>query len=62
MTTAKEIIKLAPTIQSMALLGENMKFMKKKKKNAGDFIGMGMTNIVGVEMIKAQSDIIEGMD
>lgn len=61
MTAAKEILRLAPTMQSAALLGYNMKMMKKKKKKVGDFVGMGMTNIVGVEMIKAQSDIIEGM-
>ena len=62
MTAAKIILGLAPTMQSIALAGENVKFVNKKKKKMGDFVGLGVKNIVGVEMIKAQADIIEGMD
>jgi hypothetical protein len=59
MTAAKEILRLIPTIQSAQLAGENMKMMKKKKKKSGDFVGMGIKNIVGVSLIKEQANIIE---
>ena len=61
---ANEILKLVPTMQSLSLLESNMKFakkMKKPKKTKNGFVKQGMTNIVGVEMIKLQSGIIAGI-
>ena len=58
----KEILNLVPVMQSTALLGENMILLKKKKKKSKDFIETGMTNIFGTAMIKAQADMIGGMD
>jgi len=53
--TYKEVAKLIPTIQAAALVGENMKELKKKKKN---LVGMGMKNIVGTSLLKANADLI----
>jgi hypothetical protein len=62
MSTAKEILKIVPTIQSTALVGENVKLLKKKKKKSKDFVKIGVKNIIGTEFIKAESDLIGGFD
>ena len=56
--TYKEILNLIPLTQSTALLGENMKLLKKKKKSSKDFIGTGVKNIVGSALIKEQASFI----
>lgn len=62
MTAAKEILKIAPLVQSTYLVGENMKLLKKKKRTSKDFIKTGVHTIIGAEFIKAESDLIGGMD
>jgi len=59
--TYTNIANLIPTIQSVALVSHNLKVLKKKKKKAKDMIELGVTNIVGVSLIKANADIIAGM-
>jgi hypothetical protein len=59
--TVKDIANIIPTMQSVALVSENIRFAKKKKKKMGDFVSMGATNIVGATLIKAESDFIAGM-
>jgi len=59
MTTAKEILRLVPTIQSIQLAGENLKLAKKKNKKSGDFVKTGMKNIIGIQLIKEEANIIE---
>jgi len=59
--TIKDIANIIPTMQSVALVSENIRFAKKKKKKMGDFVSMGATNIVGTTLIKAESDFIAGM-
>jgi hypothetical protein len=55
----KAIANLIPTIQSASLVGENLRVMKKKKKQSTkDILDLGMTNIVGTSMIKINADII----
>jgi len=52
----KEILRLAPTMQSVALLGGT----RKKKKGQMHNIVTGATKIlVGVPLIKATSDVVE---
>ena len=55
------IANLIPTIQSAALVSHNLKVLKKKKKKAKDLVELGVTNIVGVSLIKKNADIIAGM-
>ena len=73
----KNIARIIPTIQSINLVNENLKTMKKPKKDSSgkgirankgrsgckdtELIGLGMKNIVGVNLIKLQSDLIEGI-
>lgn len=56
----KEILDLSNTMQSVALLGENVNYLKKKKKKKG-IIGLGVTNIVGTQLIKEQANIVKGI-
>ena len=50
-----KILEIVPTIQSLALLEANLRFLKKKKKKSRDFLGAGVTNIVGASMITETS-------
>ena len=59
--TAKNIAGLIPTMQSIALVSENVRVAKKKKVSTKDMVGLGMTNIVGTSMIKINADLIAGM-
>ena len=59
--TTKQIMSLIPTIQAVALAGENVKVAKKKKVKTGDLVGLGAKNIVGIEFIKLESGLIAGL-
>ena len=59
--TTKDIMNLIPTIQSVALVNENLKFIKKKKKKTKDYLGNFGTNIIGTSLIKSQADFIAGI-
>ncbi len=54
----QNIINLIPTAQALALLSENIKVVKKRKKEAKDFAKLGVTNIVGLEFIRLESGLI----
>jgi len=58
--SAKAILQLIPVMQSATIAGENVKLLKKKDKKAGDFIGMGVKNIVGIELTKMTANEVEG--
>lgn len=51
------MLKLARDLQGVALVSENLRVVKKKKKKAKDLIGLAGTNIVGSSLIKAQAEI-----
>lgn len=56
-----DILKVVPTIQATALVGEAVKFGKKKKKKAKDFIDFGATAIVGSAFIQEESKLINSI-
>lgn len=56
--TTKQIANLIPTMQALALVTENAKVAKKKKKTTGDMVALGMKNLVGVSLIQAESQLI----
>ena len=58
--TAKAILGIIPTLQAASLAGENVKLFNKKDKKAGDFIGTGVKNIIGIELTKLTAHEIEG--
>lgn len=43
---------LTKSMMGVALVSENYKLVKKKKKKAGDFVSTGTTNIVASELMK----------
>ena len=57
--TTKDILKLGVDVQALALTGENLKLATKKKIKVGDLVSTGIKNIVGINLLKTQSSIIE---
>ncbi len=57
----KELLEASQALQATALVGTNYGLIKKKKKKVSDFLGVGVTNIVGTSLIKEQADITAGM-
>lgn len=53
-----DILKLVPTMQSTALVSDNLKFVDKKKKTTKDFIGQGVKNIIGANLISETANFI----
>jgi len=49
------ILGIIPLAQSVALASHNIKFAKKKDKDAEDFMKMGVGNIVGANLISETS-------
>lgn len=58
MNAVKSIANLAPTLSSVALAAENAKILKKQSKATGDLIKMGITNLAGIPLIRAQSSLV----
>ena len=46
------IVNLIPTAQALSLAGHNIGIAKKKNVGAKDIIGAGVTNIVGLPLIR----------
>jgi hypothetical protein len=59
--TIKNIMRIVPIIQSASLVGDNLKFVNKKKKKSEDFVKMGVKNVVGVSLIQFESQLIEDL-
>lgn len=58
MSSIIPLAKLAQTGQALALAGENLKLVKKKKKKAKDLLKTGVKNIVGIKLIAETGKII----
>ena len=61
MNGAAAILGLVPLAQSTAILAENVKLLKKPNKTVGDFVGVGVKNIIGIELQKETANIIGGI-
>ena len=62
--SVQNILRATQAIQATGLAGHNLKLVKKASKGkakAKDFVGMGVTNFVGIELLKAQGKLIEGI-
>ena len=62
MTAAKAVLNLVPLAHSAAIVSENVKLAKKKEKKVGDFVGVGVKNIIGTEFVKMEIDLIGGFE
>ena len=56
----KGILRVGTAAQAAALAAHNLKGLKSKKPSK-DLIKKGVTNIVGIEIIKKQSQLIGGL-
>ena len=50
------VLGIIPLAQSISLASHNVKFSKKKDKDAEDFMKMGVKNIVGANLISETSN------
>ena len=49
------ILGIVPLAQSLALASHNVKFAKKKDKDVEDFMKVGVTNVVGANLMSETS-------
>ncbi len=72
MSAVSSLISLSMTAQSAALLGENVRaasrsldFSKTKRRSSGanlkDITRLGLTNIVGIGLLRTQGQLAEGL-
>lgn len=54
----KDILKVVPTLQAASLVKHNLEATQKKKLKTNDMVNLGVTNIVGTNLIKIESDFI----
>lgn len=58
----KDILKIIPTIHSASLVNSNLKDIKKKKKfKTDDTLHSATKNIIGISLIKTESNFIGGL-
>lgn len=56
------LLDLARTAQALALTKENLRLANKNKKiKTKDMIGVGVKNIVGIDLIKIQAGLAAGL-
>ncbi len=60
--TAKEILRIAPALSSLALVNKSLRLARKKKIRTKDIVDTGVTNIVGTALIHEQSKLVENLD
>lgn len=61
MTATGNLLRLSRDMQSLALVGENVKLAKKKKKKPKKLVSVATKNIIGIELIKAQAKLSSGL-
>ncbi len=64
MTATGKLLDLARTMQTVALVSENVKIAKqgiKKKKKSKKLTGLAIKNIVGIKLIREQAKLSVGI-
>lgn len=61
MVDIKPILRIAPTVQSLALAGNALRLVKKKRKRSSDFIKTGAQTIVGTAFVAEESSFINSI-
>jgi len=68
MSTAKSILGIVPGLQATALVMHNVKFMKDSMKPSKNpmkpkkMIKLGVTNLLGIGLIKPTAQMINALD
>jgi hypothetical protein len=57
----KQLGELATTGMALGLVGHNISVAKKKDISTKDILGLGITNIAGTSLIRAQAGIVAGL-
>ena len=55
----QSIMKIVPTLQSVALAENAYKLVKKKRKKTKDYIDTGTQSIFGAALVQEQSKLVE---
>jgi len=53
-----DILRVGLAAQAAGLAFKNVEFVKKKKKSTKDLLGLGVTNIVGISLLRTQGQLI----
>lgn len=61
MTAVGNILSIGRDAQALALLGQSVSLARKKKKKAKDFVKVGVTNIVGLSLLRTQAQLASGL-
>jgi len=56
--SVQTIANMIPMMTGVALLSENVRVANKKKVSSKDIVKLGFTNMIGVGMISAQSQML----
>ena len=56
-----QILNAGLAVQSINLLGSNVKLAGKKRKSAKDFLGQGLTNTAGISLLGVQANLASGL-
>jgi len=51
------LLRLSQDLQAVALVSENYKAIKRRKRRASDLVGLGLTNIIGTTLVREQANI-----
>ncbi len=51
----KALLDVALAAQALRLTGASLQVVKKKDKKVKDIVGLGLTNIVGISLLKTQA-------
>ena len=66
MSTAKTVLGIVPGLQATALVMHNVKFvkesMKSKKMHPKKMVKLGVTNLLGIGLIKPTAQMINALD
>jgi len=62
MTAIQDILNVGVTAQAGALAGSNVKMLKKSKITTKDMVKTSIRNIVGINLLRAQGNVIGGLD
>ena len=59
--SVSSIANLIPTMSAVALVSENVKVAKKKKIGTKNIMKLGITNIIGTNLIGTQAQMLSGL-
>ena len=62
MSTTKDLLNLANTVNAASIVKSNYNLAKKKKPTTKDFMDTSAANFIGIGFLQANSKLIGGLD